>query len=123
IDFLPKESIINRERKKIFWFGAVAGLAMLSKYQGAFLWIGVFLFVILYNRKWLKEYSFYLAGLISLVVLSPVLIWNVKNNFINFDCRCLLERTETRGKPTDFFLDQIPRLLSCYAFACCSLFN
>ncbi len=84
IDFLPKEIITAKERKKIIWFGIVAGLAMLSKYQGAFLWIGVFVFVILFNRKWLKEFSFYLAGLISFVLLSPILIWNLQNDFISF---------------------------------------
>ncbi len=84
IDFLPKELITSTERKKIIWFGVVAGLAMLSKYQGAFLWIGVFVYVIFYNRKWLKDYAFYLSGLISFVVLSPILIWNLQNNFISF---------------------------------------
>ncbi|HEV8514645.1 MAG TPA: glycosyltransferase family 39 protein [Cyclobacteriaceae bacterium] len=84
IDFLPKESITSTERKKIIWFGVITGLAILSKYQGAFLWIGVFVYVILYNRKWLKEYSFYVAGIVSFVVLSPILIWNIQNNFISF---------------------------------------
>ncbi len=84
IDFLPTESITGKERKKIIWFGVVAGLAMLSKYQGAFLWIGVFVYTVFYNRQWLKEYSFYLAGIVSFIVLSPVLIWNLQNNFISF---------------------------------------
>ena len=84
IDFLPAESITSSKRKKIIWFGFAAGLAMLSKYQGAFLWIGVFVYVILYNRQWLKEYSFYLAGIVSGILLSPVLIWNIQNDFISF---------------------------------------
>lgn len=84
IDFLPTASITSVERKKIIWFGVAAGFAMLSKYQGAFLWIGVFAYVIFYNRQWLKEYSFYVAGLVSFAVLSPVLIWNLQNNFISF---------------------------------------
>ncbi len=84
IDFLPAEKITSVERKKIIWFGIAAGLAMLSKYQGAFLWMGVFAYVLIYNRKWLKEYSFYLAGIVSLIALLPVLFWNVKNNFISF---------------------------------------
>ncbi len=84
IDFLPTEKITSLERKKIIWFGLVAGLAMLSKYQAIFLWIGVFLFALLYNRKWLKDYSFYLAAIISAAVLSPVLIWNIQNDFISF---------------------------------------
>jgi 4-amino-4-deoxy-L-arabinose transferase-like glycosyltransferase len=84
VDFQPQEYITSVERKKIIWFGLVAGLAMLSKYQGAFLWIGVFIYVIFYNPKWLKDYSFYLAGIISFIVLLPVIIWNVQNDFISF---------------------------------------
>jgi 4-amino-4-deoxy-L-arabinose transferase-like glycosyltransferase len=84
VDFLPAEPITPRARKKIIWFGLVAGLAMLSKYQGAFLWIGVFIYVAIYNRRWLREYAFYLAGLISFLFLLPVLVWNLQNNFISF---------------------------------------
>ncbi|HCW07412.1 MAG TPA: hypothetical protein DGG95_08630 [Cytophagales bacterium] len=84
LDFLPALEITWRERKKILLFGLVAGLAMISKYQGAFLWVGVFLFVLIHNRKWLKEISFYLAGIISAVVLIPLIIWNVQNDFISF---------------------------------------
>jgi len=84
IDFLAKGKITPTEKKKILLFGLVAGLAMLSKYQGAFLWIAVFAYVILFNRKWLKEFSFYVSGLISACVLLPLVIWNVQNDFISF---------------------------------------
>jgi hypothetical protein len=106
IDFLPVVSVTSVERKKIIWFGVVAGLAMLSKYQGAFLWIGVFVYVIFYNRQWLKEYSFYLSGLISFIVLSPVLIWNIQNNFISFTFHTnrVAPALEIRG---DYFLTEI----------------
>ncbi|MBS1487402.1 MAG: glycosyltransferase family 39 protein [Bacteroidetes bacterium] len=84
VDFLLAEKITQTEKRKILWFGLVAGLAMLSKYQGAFLWIGVFIYVICYHRAWLRQPSFYLAGIISAVVLLPVVIWNVQNDFISF---------------------------------------
>src|SRR6185369_4313255 len=84
IDFLPKEKISSEERKRFLVFGLVAGLAMLSKYQGAFLWIAVFAYVGLYNRQWLKEFSFYFAGVISAIALLPLVIWNVQNDFISF---------------------------------------
>ncbi|HLZ17784.1 MAG TPA: glycosyltransferase family 39 protein, partial [Cyclobacteriaceae bacterium] len=85
IDFLPAQPIDTRSRRKMIGFGVLAGLAMLSKYQGAFLWVGVFLYVLLYNRDWLKEFSFYLAGVISAILLLPILIWNIQNNFISFN--------------------------------------
>src|SRR5258706_1868009 len=84
IGFLAVEKISMHQRKKILWFGLVAGLAMLSKYQGAFLWIAVFIYAGLYNRQWLKEFSCYIAGMISAVTLLPLLIWNVQNDFISF---------------------------------------
>ncbi len=84
IEFLPKEKISSDERRQILVFGLIAGLAMLSKYQGAFLWITVFAYVGLYNRQWLKEWSFYLAGVISAIALLPLVVWNVQNDFISF---------------------------------------
>ncbi len=85
VDFLPAKPIDSASRKKILWFGVFAGLAMISKYQGAFLWMGVFLYVFFYNRDWLKEISFYLSGIISALLLLPILIWNLQNNFISFN--------------------------------------
>ncbi|GHN00968.1 glycoside hydrolase [Cytophagales bacterium WSM2-2] len=84
MDFLASTEITGVERKKILWFGLVAGFVMISKYQGAFLWIAVFAYVLIYNRNWLKEFSFYLAGVISAVVLLPLVLWNVNNDFISF---------------------------------------
>ncbi len=106
IDFLPKKNITSFERKKIIVFGIVAGLAMLSKYQGAFLWIGVFLFVVFYNRNWLKEFSFYLAGMVSLIVLMPVLYWNFQNHFISFTFHGNRVTPALEVRP-DYFLTEI----------------
>lgn len=84
LDFLSVEKITASEKNKMLWFGLVAGLAMLSKYQGAFLWIAVFIYVGLFNRAWLREIAFWLAGVISAICLLPVVIWNVRNEFISF---------------------------------------
>ncbi len=84
IEVLPTEEITNAHRRGMLLIGLLAGLAMLSKYHSVFIWVGVFLFVLFLNRKWLQDYSLYLAGIISLLVFSPVLIWNIQNNFISF---------------------------------------
>ena len=84
VDVLPETQITNRLRGKMILLGALAGLAMLSKYHSAFIWVGIFLFVIFKNRKWLIDYSFYLSGLVSAIVLSPLLIWNFREHFISF---------------------------------------
>lgn len=64
--------------------GLFTGLAILSKYSGAFIWLGVGLYVIFYSRKEFKNPFLYLSALISVVCMSPILIWNINNEFISF---------------------------------------
>lgn len=64
--------------------GLCAGLAMLSKYSAAFIWVGVGLYILIYNRKELKNKYLYLSILISALCLLPILIWNLHNDFISF---------------------------------------
>ena len=106
IDFLPTEKITSHERKRILLFGLVAGLAMISKYQGAFLWITVFIYVIFYNRNWLKEFSFYFAGIISAVALLPLVVWNLQNDFISFTFHTA-RVTPSYNFRLDYFLTEI----------------
>ena len=74
----------NDGNKHLLWAGLFAGLAMLSKYSGAFIWIGVGLYVIFYSRKEFKNPFLYLSALISLVCVLPILVWNINNEFISF---------------------------------------
>ena len=68
----------------ILFFGLFAGLAMLSKYSGVFLWVGMALYILIFNRKQLKNPYLYLSLLISAVCCIPILYWNLQNNFISF---------------------------------------
>ena len=74
----------GENNKHLLLAGIFAGLAMLSKYSGAFIWIGVGLYVILYRRKEFKNPYMYLTVIISAVFLLPILIWNINNEFISF---------------------------------------
>ena len=65
-------------------FGLFAGLAMLSKYSGVFLWVGMALYILLFNRKQLKNPYLYLSLLISAICCIPILYWNLQNGFISF---------------------------------------
>ncbi|MEG2606296.1 MAG: glycosyltransferase family 39 protein [Mucinivorans sp.] len=69
---------------KMILAGLTIGLAMLSKYTGVYLWAATALYVLLYNRNWLSRWSLYVAPVLSLIVFSPVLIWNYQNDFISF---------------------------------------
>jgi len=60
------------------------GLAFLSKYTTAFLWLGMIIYVFAYNRKWLRTAEFYLAHLVMALLFLPVIIWNAQNHFVSF---------------------------------------
>ena len=68
----------------ILLFGLFAGLAMLSKYSGVFLWVGMGLYILIFNREQLKNPYLYLSLLISAICCIPILYWNLQNDFISF---------------------------------------
>ena len=76
---------INTVAKRYFLLASVCiGLAMLSKYTSAYLWLGMMIYVMVYNRKWLRTGVFYLAHSIMVLLFLPVLIWNAQNGFVSF---------------------------------------
>ena len=85
--------------------GLFAGLALLSKYSAVFIWSGVGLYVLLFDRKQLKNKYLYLSALISVVCMLPVLIWNMQNDFISFTFHG--DRVSFFGKlqPLDFLAE------------------
>ena len=78
---LTAEMISKKERWWIIAAGIFTGLAMLSKYQAGSLWASAFLFILIFKRKWLKEPTFYLSGIITILVFFPAILWNIQNQF------------------------------------------
>ncbi len=78
------DEAIQKGSKYMLLFGLFAGLAMLSKYSGVFLWLGMGLYILVFNRKQLKNPYLYLSLLISAILCIPILYWNIQNNFISF---------------------------------------
>lgn len=65
--------------------GFALGLTTLTKYPGLLLGISLFLFMLLTPyRKQLKNINWYLAAILSILVFSPVLIWNWQHDWISF---------------------------------------
>lgn len=64
--------------------GALAGLAMLSKYHGIFLPAAVFLFLLSYTsgRRLLASPAPWLAAFVAVAVFTPVIIWNADHNWV-----------------------------------------
>jgi hypothetical protein len=84
---LPSITIKDPTRKdsiNIILFGIFTGLAFLSKYHSLFLWFGTGLFILFHNRIWLKKPALYLSFLLTLLLMIPVLMWNIQNDFISF---------------------------------------
>lgn len=81
IKVLPASPYVEGASSTMLLFGIFVGLAMVSKYHGAFLWIGAVLYVVFYNRIWLFSPVFYASGLLSVTFFAPVVYWNFQNNF------------------------------------------
>jgi hypothetical protein len=81
---LPDKNLSVSNRRRMLLAGFTIGLAMLSKYTSAFLVTGTVIYILIYNRKWLKAKEFYLAAIIIALLFSPVIIWNANNHFISF---------------------------------------
>jgi len=64
--------------------GISAGLCIMSKVHGVFIWIGIGLYVLFYKRAWLAKPWLYVAILISILISLPILFWNIKYNFITY---------------------------------------
>jgi 4-amino-4-deoxy-L-arabinose transferase-like glycosyltransferase len=62
-------------------FGFVAGLCIMSKVHGAFLWIGVASYALFQKSDWLKKPKLYAALLVTLIVISPIFFWNIEYGF------------------------------------------
>ncbi|WP_343522147.1 glycosyltransferase family 39 protein [Pedobacter sp.] len=66
------------------WFGVAAGLCMMCKIHGVYLWVGIIMFALVGNKKLLVQKGMYVSMLISLMIISPFMIWNIKHHFITY---------------------------------------
>jgi len=65
-------------------FGAASGFCIMSKVHGIFLWVAVALYALFVKPDWLKHRGIYLAAVITLIIISPIIIWNIQNHFISY---------------------------------------
>lgn len=78
----PAETAVPR--KSWLLFGLFTGLAILCKVHGVFLWGSLGLYILLYDRGKLRQANLYLAAAVTALVISPILIWNIQNDFITY---------------------------------------
>ncbi|WP_075591059.1 ArnT family glycosyltransferase [Labilibacter marinus] len=84
--YLFIQFIHTDKSKYLYFFGIVVGFAMLSKYHGVFLWGGAGLYFLHYKWKKLFSKEFIFSVLLSIIVFSPVILWNYFNDLssLNF---------------------------------------
>jgi len=68
------------------WAGLWIGLAALSKYQAALFCVGLGIFLLTdrERRRDLLTPGPYLAAILTLAILTPVLVWNAQHHFASF---------------------------------------
>lgn len=82
---LIKIFILNENQNKNFLlFGVCVGIATMCKIHGVYLWFAAGLFIIFFDRKQLKNLTVYIAGIITLIIITPIFIWNYNNDFITY---------------------------------------
>jgi hypothetical protein len=81
--FLPRNSE-KPAHSSLLRIGLWIGLAGLSKYTAVFLWLGIGLYLLLYDRKTLKSWRLYVSLLITAICFLPVVVWNAGKGFVSF---------------------------------------
>lgn len=67
----------------ILW-GVFTGICIMCKVHGVFLWLGLGLYIIFYKRNLLTQKFLYISLLITLLIISPIFIWNWLNDFVTW---------------------------------------
>ncbi len=80
------QALITEDKKAWLAFGVALGAGMSSKYTIVLLAAAIVLFMLFDKdaRKWFLRPQPYVAGLITLILFSPVIIWNVQHNWLSF---------------------------------------
>ena len=74
--------------KRWAWLGVgiCIGLGMLSKYTISLLGFSILIFMLLdkQSRKWFFRFEPYVAFVVALLILLPIVIWNMQNEWVSF---------------------------------------
>ncbi|MCX7706356.1 MAG: glycosyltransferase family 39 protein [bacterium] len=74
--------------KLYLWYllGFFVGISLLAKYSGVLLYPAILLFMIINPQMhgYFKKKQVYLGFAISLIIFSPVLVWNYNNHWVSF---------------------------------------
>lgn len=78
--------LIHQKEQWLNWilFAIAAGLCIMSKVHGVFIWFGFGVYTLFFRRKWLTDIKFYTALLITTLFVLPVIAWNIHYDFATY---------------------------------------
>jgi dolichol-phosphate mannosyltransferase len=84
--YFLERALIGDKRGAWMWAGVCLGIGMLSKYTIALLGVGSLTFMLIdrHSRSWLLRSEPYVATLAAAVLFSPVILWNIQNDWASF---------------------------------------
>ncbi len=104
---LPGNPVTKKRATTLFFASIPLGLAMLSKYTSAFLWLGAGLYILFFNRAWLRKSELYLSVLLTVLIFSPVIFWNIENQWISFTFQGERVSFFDSGLRIDYFFQEL----------------
>ncbi|MBU1658255.1 glycosyltransferase family 39 protein [bacterium] len=78
------KAIFYGKTKDFIITGIMLGLMMLSKYTAILFVFMILIYILFKRRDILINFRFYLATVIAVIVVSPMLLWNFQNDWISF---------------------------------------
>lgn len=84
--YFLERALLGQNQKAWWGVGICMGVGMLSKYTIALLGLGTLIFVLVDqpSRRWLFRPEPYFAAIVALAFFTPVLIWNMKHDWVSF---------------------------------------
>ncbi len=94
----------KEQTEALLFLGIWIGLACMSKVHGIFLWLGFLGYLFLHQRSLLKNWALYVSLIISALIISPIVLWNIQHDFITWRFHGERVSLLDAGIQIDFFL-------------------
>ena len=93
------------------YWGIATGLCIMCKVHGIFLWLGLILYCMLLDHSLFKCRGIYLSAFITMIIVSPIIIWNLQNHFASYEFHS--HRVSLSGATIHFerFIKQLLKLI------------
>ena len=84
--YFLERALLSQKQRAWWGVGVCMGVGMLSKYTVALLGLGTLIFILIdrQSRRWLLRPEPYLAAAIAVTFFTPVLLWNMRHDWVSF---------------------------------------